>query len=82
MKSQIIQTEEKMAERFTPEKIHWFRQQMFSWGNQNRRDFPWRKTSDPYAILVAEFLLQKNDVETVVPIYESFLFRYPTLIPI
>ncbi|GAA6617080.1 A/G-specific adenine glycosylase [Scytonema sp. NUACC26] len=79
MKSTIIQTEEKIAASLAPEKMNWFRQQMVSWGNQNRRDFPWRKTSDPYAILVAEFLLQKTDAETVVPIYETFLSRYPTL---
>ncbi len=43
------------------------------------RDYPWRKTKDPYSILVAEFLLQRTDADTVVPIYKTFLTQYPTL---
>jgi len=41
------------------------------------RDFPWRRTGDPYASLIAEFLLQRTSAETVAPIYEEFLERYP-----
>jgi A/G-specific adenine glycosylase len=43
------------------------------------RDFPWRRTKDPYAIFVAEFLLQKTDAAKVVPVYEAFLSQYPTI---
>ncbi|MFN6539686.1 MAG: A/G-specific adenine glycosylase [Nostoc sp. EkiNYC01] len=60
-------------------KIKWFRHHLSIWGTQNLRDFPWRQTCDSYAILVAEYLLQKTDAATVVPIYNTFLFKYPTL---
>lgn len=61
------------------ENIEWFRNRLLSWAKQNLRDYPWRRTSDPYSILVAEFLLQRTDADTVVPIYEIFLNRYPSL---
>ncbi len=60
------------------EKIEWFRTRLQSWAEHNLRDYPWRKTKDPYSILVAEFLLQRTDADTVKPIYETFLTRYPT----
>ena len=61
------------------EKIEWFRTRLQSWAEDNLRDYPWRKTKDPYSILVAEFLLQRTDADTVVPIYKAFLTQYPTL---
>ena len=61
------------------ENIKWFARRLLDWAEQHLRDYPWRSTSDPYSILVAEFLLQRTDADTVVPIYEIFLFRYPTL---
>jgi A/G-specific adenine glycosylase len=60
-------------------KIKWFRHHLSTWGTKNLRDFPWRHTCDPYAILIAEFLLQKTDAFTVLPIYETFIYKYPTL---
>jgi A/G-specific adenine glycosylase len=60
-------------------KIKWFRQHLSTWGVINRRDFPWRNTTDSYHLLVAESLLQKTDAQTVAPIYELFLQHYPTL---
>ena len=69
---------EKIA-NLLPEKKDWFRARLLAWGKQNLRDYPWRRTSNPYDIFVAEFLLQKTDADTVVPIYEAFLARYPTL---
>jgi A/G-specific adenine glycosylase len=59
--------------------IKWFRQQLSIWGETNLRDFPWRQTSNPYHLLVAESLLQKTDAQTVAPIYTTFLARYPTI---
>ncbi|MBE9044935.1 A/G-specific adenine glycosylase [Pleurocapsales cyanobacterium LEGE 10410] len=61
------------------ENIKWFRDRLLSWAEDNLRDYPWRRTSDPYAILVAEFLLQRTDADTVKPIYETFLSRYHTI---
>ncbi len=60
-------------------KTNWFRQRLAEWAASNLRDFPWRRTADPYSIFVAEFLLQKTVAATASPIYEAFLIRYPTL---
>ena len=59
--------------------IQWFQQQLLAWAEDNLRDYPWRETKNPYDILVAEFLLQRTDADTVAPIYETFLTQYPTL---
>ena len=57
----------------------WFRDRLLSWAKQNLRDYPWRRTDNPYYILVAEFLLQRTDADTVAPVYEILLAQYPTL---
>ena len=44
---------------------------------RERRDLPWRRTRDPYAIWVSETMLQQTRVETVIPYYERFLARFP-----
>jgi A/G-specific adenine glycosylase len=56
-----------------------FQERLLSWYGDNRRDLPWRKTSDPYNILVSEIMLQQTQVERVIPKYEEFLQKYPTL---
>ena len=61
------------------EEIEWFAGHLLTWAKCNLRDHPWRKTDSPYDILIAEFLLQRTDADTVAPIYEVFLTRYPTL---
>jgi A/G-specific adenine glycosylase len=48
------------------------------WYGKNRRDLPWRKTRDPYAILVSEVMLQQTQVDRVVPRYLAWLERWPT----
>ena len=59
--------------------IKWFQNRLLAWAKDNLRDYPWRKTKDPYSIMVAEVLLQRSDADTVAPIYQVFLNRYPTL---
>ena len=61
------------------QKITWFRTQLSIWAKENLRDYPWRKTTEPYNILVAEFLLPRTNADTVAPVYQAFLARYPTL---
>ena len=61
------------------EEIEWFTRRLLTWAKHNLRDYPWRITEDPYSILVAEFLLQRTDADTVLPIYKVFLTQYPTL---
>ncbi len=52
---------------------------LLAWYQKNKRDLPWRRTRDPYAILVSEVMLQQTQVERVVPRYESWLARWPTV---
>ena len=51
---------------------------LLAWFRENRRDLPWRRTRDPYAILVSEVMLQQTQVERVVPRYLAWLERWPT----
>jgi A/G-specific adenine glycosylase len=52
---------------------------LLAWFAANGRDLPWRKTRDPYAILVSEVMLQQTQVERVVPRYLCWLERWPTV---
>jgi len=52
---------------------------LLAWWSQNRADLPWRHTHDPYAILVSEVMLQQTQVSRVVPRYEAWLERWPTV---
>src|SRR3954464_10631095 len=56
-----------------------FRRQLLSWYEGQRRDLPWRRTVDPYAIWVSEIMLQQTRVATVAPYYERFLTRFPNI---
>jgi len=50
-----------------------------AWFAQTGRDLPWRKTTDPYAILVSEVMAQQTQVDRVVPRWERWLERWPTV---
>jgi A/G-specific adenine glycosylase len=52
---------------------------LLAWYRHHKRDLPWRRTRDPYAIWLSEVMLQQTRVETVVPYYERFLSAYPTV---
>ncbi len=52
---------------------------LLRWYRREKRDLPWRRTRDPYAIWVSETMLQQTRVETVIPYYERFLARFPTV---
>lgn len=56
-----------------------FQQQIFAWYDTFKREFPWRGDPDPYHILVSEVMLQQTGVQRVIPAYEAFLARFPTL---
>jgi A/G-specific adenine glycosylase len=53
------------------------RQQLARWFRRHGRDLPWRRTHDPYAILVSEFMLQQTQVVTVIDYYTRWLARFP-----
>ena len=52
---------------------------LLAWFDEHGRDLPWRKTRDPYAILVSEVMSQQTQVERVVPRWERWLARWPTV---
>ncbi len=55
-----------------------FRQRLLSWYDRHGRDLPWRKTDDPYHILVSEIMLQQTQVDRVLPKYAEWLDKYPS----
>src|SRR5262249_12532070 len=55
------------------------REELLAWYRENRRDLPWRRTRDPYAILVSEVMLQQTQVDRIVPRYVAWLERWPTV---
>jgi len=55
------------------------RESLLAWFEANGRDLPWRRTHDPYAILVSEVMLQQTQVDRVVPRYLAWLERWPTV---
>ena len=54
-----------------------FRSALQRWYAVHGRDLPWRRSRDPYAILVSEFMLQQTQVATVLPYYRRWLERFP-----
>jgi A/G-specific adenine glycosylase len=53
------------------------RKPLVAWFRKAARDLPWRRTRDPYAILVSEIMLQQTQVATVIPFYDRWLARFP-----
>jgi len=60
-----------------PQDLRAFHHSLFRWYRRHGRDLPWRRTGDPYAILVSEFMLQQTQVATVIPYYHDWLRRFP-----
>jgi A/G-specific adenine glycosylase len=56
-----------------------FRRRLLAWYGANARDLPWRRTDDPYHILVSEVMLQQTQVDRVLPKYHEWLRKYPSL---
>ena len=70
------QTSKAQARRDREQKI---RRKLYRWFRSQGRDLPWRRTRDPYAIMVSEFMLQQTTVTAVIPYFERWLARFPTL---
>jgi A/G-specific adenine glycosylase len=62
------------------DKVARVRGQLLQWYESSRRDLPWRRSHDPYAIWVSEIMLQQTRVAVVMERYEVFLKRFPTLL--
>jgi A/G-specific adenine glycosylase len=58
-------------------KIRDFRRRLFIWGRRHGRDFPWRRKSTPYNILIAEFFLQRTKAPQAEKQFRLFIKRYP-----
>lgn len=56
-----------------------FQNFIFSWWADNKRDLPWRRTRDPYKILVSEVMLQQTQVSRVLPKYAEFIEAFPDI---
>jgi A/G-specific adenine glycosylase len=52
---------------------------LLAWFDRHRRSLPWRRTLDPYPVWLSEIMLQQTRVETVIPYFERFLSRFPTI---
>jgi A/G-specific adenine glycosylase len=62
-----------------PNTVRLLHTALLRWYEGARRDLPWRRTRDPYAIWLSEVMLQQTRVETVIPYFERFLARWPTV---
>ena len=80
----------KMLPAHTPRRAHAlphrvgqlvpiFQHRLLRWYLRHQRPLPWRRTRDPYRILVSEIMLQQTQVDRVIPKYQEFLRRYPTV---
>jgi A/G-specific adenine glycosylase len=56
-----------------------FGRKLRAWYRRNHRDLPWRKTRDPYRVLVSELMLQQTQVSRVLEFYARFIERFPTM---
>jgi A/G-specific adenine glycosylase len=63
----------------SPQRLAGVASELLTWFDRQRRDLPWRRTADPYRIWLSEVMLQQTRVETVLPYYERFLSRFPTV---
>ncbi len=61
------------------ERVRALHDALLGWYEGARRDLPWRRNRDPYAVWLSEVMLQQTRVETVIPYYERFLALYPTV---
>jgi len=62
-----------------PQKIASFQKKILGWYDIHHRDLPWRRTRDPYRILISEVMSQQTQLSRVVPKYESWLDKFPTI---
>lgn len=67
------------TEQHYQEQRFYFVKQLLQWYNTYKRDLPWRENKDPYRIWVSEIMLQQTRVDTVIPYYERFMKRFPTI---
>jgi len=62
-----------------PKQIKQDREKLIQWYQKNKRTLPWRASRDPYKIWISEVMLQQTTVTAVLPFYENFMKRFPTV---
>ncbi len=75
--SMAVPSKRKSGSAAARSSIRRVREALLRWYDANRRDLPWRRTRDPYAIWISEAMLQQTRVETVIPYWQRFLTRFP-----
>jgi len=75
----MVLAQRKSGDALGAEIVSLLRARLLSWYEDARRDLPWRRTSDPYAIWISETMLQQTRVDTVIPYYRRFLREFPTV---
>lgn len=68
-----------MPSKSNSKQVNVFRRRLLAWYRRAARDLPWRRTRDPYAVVVSEFMLQQTQVSRVLEYWPRFLARYPTV---
>ncbi len=68
-----------MKVKISARRLAALRKRLLAWFGEHRRALPWRASSDPYRIWVAEIMLQQTRIAAVVPYYDRFLDRFPTV---
>lgn len=64
---------------FTNYNINDFNENLLTWFNREKRDLPWRHAKNPYRVWVSEVMLQQTRVDTVIPYFNRFMERFPTI---
>lgn len=64
---------------WTQEKIESFQDDLLAWYHHEKRDLPWRESTDPYRVWVSEIMLQQTQVVTVIPYFNRFMEWFPTI---
>ena len=77
--NRAINVSRKVERRMDAEELRRFRRSLLAWYDRAARDLPWRRTHDPYRIWISEIMLQQTTVVAVIPYFERFLARYPTV---
>jgi A/G-specific adenine glycosylase len=79
--SEVVAMHKPMAKRTPLRNVRAFRNALLGWFHEQGRDYPWRRTTDPYAILVSEIMLQQTTVAAVLQNrrFERFLATFPDL---
>ena len=78
-KKRVLSKSRKTAALAPPGLKRRFQNRLLKWYRQYGRDLPWRRTANPYKILVSEIMLQQTQVDRVIPKYHEFLEKYPTV---